>query len=914
MLIGRSLPILPRAVLSAVLLSTPLLASLAGEALARPQFTTPAKRASASSTTRRNDAKSAAAPPAAVVADRLQRIDEVITADIAARKVRGAVVIVGQRDRVLYRKVFGDRAVEPSREAMTFDTIFDAASLTKVVATTTSAMILIEEGRLRLNDRVADYIPGFERYGKQSITIRHLMTHMSGLRPDVDWSYDWVGYDKAIELAIDEVPTSAPNERFVYSDINYFLLGHIISKIAGKPLNEFAATRIFEPLGMKDTMFLPPASLRLRIAPTERCPPPFLSMESRDVKAAALYDPCISPSASSGSSPDAGTGTGTTAKPGAVAERPMIRGVVHDPTSRRMGGVAGHAGLFTTADDLATFCRMLLNGGEVEVDGRDVRILSPLGVARLMAPSTPGSERNVRGLGWDMDSSFSANRGELLPLGSIGHTGFTGTSVWMDPQTGAYVVFMSSRLHPDGKGDVTPLRARVATIAAAALTDVPSLTELKGGAGRDFGPGPAAAPPAPWPPVVTQPASAATGGGTGLGTGGVGIGVGGTGTPGAAASGNVLTGIDVLRAENFARLKGKKIGLVTNQTGRARDGRSTIDLFFEAKNVLTLVALFSPEHGIRGTLDQEDVASTKDEKTGLTINSLYGATRKPTPQMLEGIDTLVVDIQDIGTRFWTYESTVANVMEAAAAQKIEVVLLDRPNPINGFAIEGPTLDADNLSFVGPFTMPTRHGLTMGELAMLLNSERKIHAKLTIVQMQHWNRDMWFDQTGLPWINPSPNMRNMLQATLYPGVGTIEYTNISVGRGTDTPFEHVGAPWIDGVALAANLNARHLPGIQFYPTSFTPASSKYEKELCQGVFMMVSDRTALRPVRVGMEIAAALKRLYPDQYKLELTDKLIGSRQTATRVLSGDDPAEVAAVWAADEARWRLLRSKYLLYR
>lgn len=785
------------------------------------------------------------APPASHL---LNRIDEVVEEDIRSKKLHGAVVVVGQRDYVLYRKAFGDRAVEPVREPMTLDTIFDAASLTKVVATTTSVMILVQEGRLRLNDRVADYIPGFERYGKQGITIRQLLTHMSGLRPDIDWSFPWSGYDKAIELAVDEVPVAASNERFIYSDINFFLLGHIVRKVAGIGLNQFASTRIFEPLGMKDTMFTPPATLRPRIAPTERC---------------RRFDyPCNS---------DA-TSTSNAAAPSGPAqtEAMMLRGIVHDPTSRRMGGVAGHAGLFTTADDLAIFCRMLLSEGAV---GR-TRVLSPLAVARMIAPSTPSTERSQRGLGWDIDSSYSANRGELLPIGSIGHTGFTGTSIWLDPLTGAYVIFLSSRVHPDGKGDVTPLRARVATIAAAALTDVPPLTDLRPMTGRDFGPAPAVAP---------------------------------------APTASVLTGIDVLRAEGFARLKGRRIGLVTNQTGRARDGATTIDLLFGARN-FTLVSLFSPEHGIRGVLDQAKVDSTRDEQTGLTIHSLYGETRRPTDKMLEGIDTLLIDIQDIGARFWTYVSTMVYVMEEAAKRGIEVIVLDRPNPINGFQIEGPTLDRDNLTFVGLFPLPTRHGMTLGELAQLYNAEQKIGAKLTVVQMQHWRRDYWFDQTGLPWINPSPNMRNMVQAMLYPGIGSIEATNISVGRGTDTPFEHFGAPWIDGVQLAAALNARRLPGIRFYPTVFTPTSSKYANEPCQGVFMIVTDRDALRPVRVGVEIASVLATSYRGKYVIEPTDRLVGSRQTITRILNADDPGDVAGSWAGDEARWRLLRAKYLLYR
>jgi uncharacterized protein YbbC (DUF1343 family)/CubicO group peptidase (beta-lactamase class C family) len=770
---------------------------------------------------------------------RWHRLDDVIEEAIREHKLPGAVVLVGQRDRVLYEKAYGARALDPQREAMTVDTIFDAASLTKVIATTTSAMLLIEQGKLRLSDRVATFVPGFERYGKQDITIRHLMTHMSGLRPDIDWSFEWEGYDKAIELAIEEVPVAAPNERFIYSDINYFMLGHVIAKVSGMSLKDFAETNVFKPLGMKDSMFLPPASLRSRIAPTEKC--------------AAMAYPCGGP------------------------EGTILRGVVHDPTARRMGGVAGHAGLFTTARDLAIFCRMLLGGGTTN----GVRVLSPLTVAKMTSPATPRGERNERGLGWDIDSAYSSNRGELFPLGSFGHTGFTGTSVWIDPTTGAYVVFMSNRVHPDGKGDVTPLRARVATIAAAALTDLSEsntpdlLTKAReqGLTGRDFG---------------------------------------ASGTLPARETLPVMTGIDVLRAEGFARLKGKHIGLVTNQTGRARDGNTTIDLLHDAKD-LTLVALFSPEHGIRGVLDA-NVDSSKDEKTGLAIHSLYGDTRKPTDAMLQGIDTLVIDLQNIGARFWTYESTMANVLEEAAKRKLEVVVLDRPNPINGFQIEGPTLDRETLTFVGTFPLPTRHGMTLGELARLFNGENKWDAKLSVVELQHWRRDEWFDETGLPWINPSPNMRNLVQATLYPGIGSIEGTNISVGRGTDTPFEQLGAPWINGVELARTMNARHLPGITFYPVVFTPNASKYANEACQGVFMVVTDRAALRPVRVGLEIAAALTKLYRGQYKIEPNDRLVGSHTTITRILNGDDPADVAASWAADESKWRLLRAKYLIYR
>ncbi len=777
---------------------------------------------------------SAAASSADIDTSKFQAIEAIVRQEIEQKKLPGAVVLIGRGQRILYQRAIGQRALEPTPEPMTLDTMFDLASLTKVVATTTGMAMLIEQGKVRLNDRVSAFIPHFEQYGKADITIRHLLTHMSGLRPDVDLADPWKGYDAAIDLAVQEVPTAAPGTRFVYSDINFFLLGDIIRRVSKQPLEEFARDRIFQPLGMKDTMFLPPASLRSRIAPTERC---------------SELGPC---------------------DPASDATKTALRGVVHDPTARRMGGVAGHAGLFSTAADLAVFCRMLLGGGI----HRGTRLLSPLAVTKMTTAATPAEERNVRTLGWDFDSSFSSNRGELLPIGSFGHTGFTGTSLWIDPATGLYVIFLSNRVHPDGKGDVTPLRARVSTIAASALTtSVPGARQMAW-TGRDFGPAPAA--PAP------RPAAA------------------------------VLTGIDVMRAEGFAMLRGKRIGLVTNHTGRARDGATTIDLLHRAPEV-KLVALFSPEHGIRGILDSK-VPSAKDEATGLPIHSLYGETRRPAPAMLQGLDVIVIDLQDIGTRFYTYMTTMGYVMEEAKRNNIAVVVLDRPNPIGGVQIEGPLLDAGDFGFTGYFSMPIRHSLTLGELARLFNGENKIGAELTVVAMRNWERGKWFDETGLPWINPSPNMRNLTQASVYPGIGAIEGTNISVGRGTDTPFEQIGAPWIDGVQLADLLNARAIAGVRFYPVRFTPISSKYANEACQGVFIIVTDRAALRPVRLGLEVASALNKLYGAKFELESALRLFGSQETLTRVRAGEDPAAIAAGWARGEARWRLRRATYLLYR
>jgi uncharacterized protein YbbC (DUF1343 family)/CubicO group peptidase (beta-lactamase class C family) len=768
-------------------------------------------------------------------AARLSRIDGLVEAAIKERLLPGAVVLVGQGDDTVFVRAYGNRAVVPAAEAMTPDTIFDVASLTKVVATTTSIMMLVEQGRVRLNDHVSVHIPGFDRYGKQGVTVRHLLTHVSGLRPDLDLHVPFEGYARAIELATEEVLDAPPGQRFVYSDINFFLLGDIVARVSGEPLDVFARRHVFEPLGMKDSMFRPPEPLRPQIAPTEPCE--------------LLAWPCNTPNA------------------------PMLRGIVHDPTARRMNGVAGHAGLFSTAADLARFARMLLRGGEL--DG--TRVLAPLTVAKMIEPASPEDHLNQRALGWDVDSSFSANRGELLPVGSFGHTGFTGTSLWIDPVTRIFVVFLSNRLHPDGKGDVTPLRARVTTAAAAAFVGAPSVSALQAHrfTGTDF---------------------VAPAGGAGL----------------RRTDERVLTGIDVLRAEGFSRLKGKRIALLTHLAARASDGTTTFDVVRTAPGV-QLVSILSPEHGLTAALDT-DVTSGRDDATGLTVHSLYGDTQRPTEAMLEGIDAVVVDLVDVGVRFYTYPTSVAYVMEEAVKRKVAVVVLDRPNPIDGWHIEGPNLDAGLEHFAGYFPMPVRHGLTLGELARLYNAEKKIGADLTVVEARGWQRDRWFDDTGLPWSNPSPNMRNLHQATLYPGIGAIEWTNVSVGRGTDSPFEQIGSPWIDGVRLAQTLNDRRIPGIRFYPVHFTPTSSVHANEACRGVFMMVTDRTALRPVRIGVEIASALHALHPDRFDFRNTVRLLGSQASIDRIRRGDDPASIAISWARDEETWRRLRAKYLLYR
>jgi uncharacterized protein YbbC (DUF1343 family) len=788
-------------------------------------------------------------------AGRLAELDKAVEQAIARHETPGAVVLVARRGRVVWRKAYGARALVPAQEAMTPDTIFDLASLTKVIATATSIMILVERGQVRLSDAITDYIPELKGEGRERITIEMLLTHRSGYAPDFDLSEPWMGYDEALKRLYREPLRSAPGTRFIYSDLNYITLGEVVRRTSGLMLDEFARRNIFEPLKMRDTGFRPSAALRARIAPTE-------------TQRGALHWLVASAKGA-----------------GAEGDR-LLRGEVHDPTAFRMNGVAGHAGLFSTADDLAVYCQMILNGGEYG----GARILSPMGVAAMTRPRAITDEGEARSLGWDMTSSFAVNRGDLFPPGSFGHTGFTGTSMWIDPASETFVIFLSNRLHPNGKGDVAALRGRISSIVASAVVDTPveqARTESSRFAAEvltslarmsSSGVGPTTAVPNTNPPMNAQ----------------------------------VLTGIDVLERDEFRQLKGMRVGLVTNHTGRDRAGRPTIDVLYRAAGV-RLVALFSPEHGIRGQADDK-VSDSKDEQTNLPIYSLYGESRRPLPEQLKDLDAIVFDIQDIGTRFYTYISTLGYVMEEAARAHLPVFVLDRPNPINGTDVEGPVADNDKLSFTAYHTLPVRHGMTVGEIARLFNDTRKIGCDVRVVKMENYRRSMWFDSTNLVWVNPSPNMRSLTEATLYPGVGLLETTNLSVGRGTDTPFEIVGAPWLDGQRLASLLNERALAGVRFIPVRFTPRSSVFKNEECGGINLIVTDRTQFRPVLTGLEIAAALRRLYPAEWKVDDYARLLASAQTLERLKLGDAPEEIARTWLPALDEFRRARSRALLYK
>ncbi len=374
---------------------------------------------------------------------------------------------------------------------------------------------------------------------------------------------------------------------------------------------------------------------------------------------------------------------------------------------------------------------------------------------------------------------------------------------------------------------------------------------------------------------------------------------------------NVLTGIDVWERDGFAALRGRRVGLVTNHTGLAGDGRTTIDVLHGAPGV-TLAALFGPEHGLRGEYD-EQVSDGTDAKTGLPVYSLYGARMKPTAEQLGGLDALVFDIQDIGCRFYTYISTLTHVMEAAGGAGQTVFVLDRPNPITGSRVEGPLTDADKLTFTACHPLPVRHGMTVGELARLIHAERGLTCPLEVVPCDGWRRGDWYDATGLPWVDPSPNMRSLTAAALYPGVGLLEMTNLSVGRGTDTPFQVVGAPWADARVLAAALNAEALPGVRAYPVHFTPRASVFAGERCGGVRLLVTDREALDAVRLGLTLAALLRRLHPDAWRPGRLLTLLANQAVFEAVSQGQDYLTLAPLWADDLQAFLARRAPFLWY-
>jgi uncharacterized protein YbbC (DUF1343 family)/CubicO group peptidase (beta-lactamase class C family) len=753
----------------------------------------------------------------------LAAVDDAARAAVQSGEIPGVVVLVGRGDDVLLLRAYGWRRLVPDPVPMTADTIFDIASLTKPFGTTLAVMALVERGTVKLDAPLGRYLAEFRKPAFAHVTIQRLLTHTAGFQAIPPPGSVKPAASETVKafarLPFDYPPGSGTQ----YSDVGFILLGEVVRRVSGQPLDRYLARTIFKPLALRNTTFNPGTTQRDRIAPTE------------------------------------------------WAGGRMLLGEVHDPRARLLGGVAGHAGMFSTAADLGRLCRMLMNGGTL--DG--VRVLKPATVQAMWTRSAEGS--GSRALGWDIASVFARSMLPFFPSESPTHTGFTGTSVQIDPRTGTYVLLLTNRVHPNGggAGKIRELRVRVAAAVGAALFGAAALPAVEGDSAS-----PAAddlVEPRPVPP--TEP---------------------------------VRTGLDVLARQNFAPLAGYSVGLVTNQTGLDVQGRRAIDLLAAAPGV-RLAAIFSPEHGLGGDANA-DVPHGRDPITGVPVWSLYGAVKRPTPTMLKDVTLLVFDIQDVGARYYTYLTTLVYVMEEAARLRIPVLVLDRPNPITGRHVEGPLMDLDLASFTAPHPIPVRTGMTIGEFGRLAAVERRIPVALTVIPLEGWERNQWYDETGLPWVNPSPNIRSVTQALLYSGIGLLEATNLSVGRGTDTPFEVVGAPWIEPNGLADALNELRLAGVRFEPVTFTPTADVYGRVACGGVRLVVTDREAIRPVMVGLSVGRVLRERYRDQFRPEGIQNLLVNRSTMWAFLRGEPLPRVAA-WA-EMARTSFLnrRASYLIYR
>jgi uncharacterized protein YbbC (DUF1343 family) len=562
-----------------------------------------------------------------------------------------------------------------------------------------------------------------------------------------------------------------------------------------------------------------------------------------------------------------------------------------------MGGVAGHAGVFSTAGDVAIFAQALLDRlagrpSDFPLRRETLRLMTQPeqpatatgGATVFVQDGKPTTGIAVRGFGWDINTAFSRPRGQVFPIGSFGHTGFTGTSLWMDPNSDTFVVILANSVHPRGASPISPLREAIATAAARAL----HLYD-KGGA--------------------------------------------------AVAEAQTLTGIDVLEATKFSALRDAaarhsghlRLGVMTNQTGVDREGRRTIDVLLHSIPEVEVKTLFSPEHGLFGAKDTTKIGEEADAATHLPVVSLYGAKdeqRRPSMESLKNLDAVVIDLQDAGVRFYTYQTVVGYFLEAAAKAHIEIIVLDRPNPIGGVAVQGPVSDNGTEAYTDYMPLPIREGMTLGELALYFNGERllasgtspnvrvPIRAQLTVVAMRNWVRPQYFDDTGLKWINPSPNLRSAAANVVYPGVELLQSTNVSVGRGTEMPFLHIGAPYIDSAQLVTYLTARNIPGIRFAPASFSVAEDAnhfpFHGKTLPGISFTVTDRSVLDSPELGIELISALHHLYPD-FAMAKAERLIANVDTMRALENQEDPRKIAEGWKTELATFIERRQPYLLY-
>jgi uncharacterized protein YbbC (DUF1343 family) len=717
-------------------------------------------------------------------------LDALLADAVATGQTHSAAAVVLRRGKVLYRGAAGGARL---------DSIFDVASVSKVVATTPAVMQLVEQGKIRLDAPLGPKLSLLAGEDKRAITARQLFTHTSGLHSVV-----WAGkLTDTRAMILERLRRSkmraAPGERFRYSDLGYILLGELVAHVSGAPLARYTRTKLFEPLGMCNTGYAPPVRLRPRL---------------------------ISPWPRS---------------------EPQKPGLVYDPMGARMAGVAGHTGIFSTADDLARFGQMMLRRGKL--GGRRVLELGTV-MAMTRSYALPGGRR--RGLGWDKPSRGRSSTSRLLSPAAFGHTGFTGTSLWIDPQHELVLVLLTNRTHLEPAPSVVRLRRRLHGLVVSALDRRPA-----------------------------RP---------------------------------VRTGLDALVTSGFSALRGRKVGLITNGSARDHRGRWIVDLITAETSGVEVVAIFAPEHGLKTHLDRKikDGVLRVGRRT-IPVYSLFGSRRRPTAATLAGVETLVFDVGAVGVRYYTYLSTMGQAMEEAARRGLRFVVLDRPNPIGGRALQGPLSLDRRRSSTNYYPLPVRYGMTIGELARLYNRERRIKARLEVVRLSGWRRGQLFGQTGLPWANPSPNIRSWRQALLYGATGLLEGTNLAVGRGTDSPFLHLGAPWINGAALARAINRQRPAGIYAVATAFTPRSSRYKGQRCRGVRLLLLDPRRVNPPALGVAIALALRKLHRDQWDPGKLFRLVRHPATTRAILAGGELRQIVSLWRAGLARFRAIRRRYLLY-
>ncbi len=906
-------------------------------------------------------------------------VSALINEAIAAHKLPGAVVLIGHNNKIVFEQAYGNRklAGEPGldgkpspAEPMTTDTIFDMASLTKVLVTTTAILQLYEQGKLELDAPVAHYLPEFAQNGNEKITIRQLLTHYSGLPEDISLKDPWglAVPDKAegIRRAMAAVPYGPPGTTFKYSDINFITLGALVEMISGETLDDYAKAQIFVPLGMSETAYItsyctcsfprPPA-----YGHSDPDYDRFLQRRKSSVWACGRNICTLPPVPLDRTAPTAHDDQGTPATNPNFNH--LLRGTVHDPTTRRIGGVAGHAGVFSTAEDASRFCDALLakllhNTGPFPLKQSTLQeATSPQAPATAVNTATIFTQDGQtttgvaqRGLGWDINSPFSRPRGTIFPIatrqhpGSFGHTGFTGTSFWLDPVSDTYVILLANAIHPRGAPPISTLRGQVAIAAAEAV----GVTARSAITSPDTGNRTVSYQLASYELTASSLAGADI-------------------TAKAApaeqsTSVEALTGIDVLEQTNFAALKQLatshnnhlRIGLLTNQAGLDSHGQRTIDVLAELAHAdpsITLATIFTPEHGLLGKQDTDHLTAEQDPTTHIPVVSVYGphpADKRPRQSDLKSLDAVIVDLQDAGVRFWTYEALLGYFLEATARAHVALIVLDRPNPIGGAAPQGPLSDISTDSYIAFMPLPVRHGLTFGELARYFNAQGTevqlkptlldarafdigpptpnalppatqpgLHANLIVIPMQHWQRSQFFPDTGLTWTPPSPNLRTLAATILYPALGLTEQTNISVGRGTATPFENLGAPFIDGQQLAAYLVARKIAGIRITPTTLTiadtPEHYPSHGQTIPGIHFEVTDHAAFNSPEFGIELLAALHRLYPTQFQLDRAKTLLANADTLAALKAGRDPAEIAATWLPALQRFQAQARPYLLY-